>query len=141
GGHVRLLNADTQALTTVPDSPVRFGSFAMYRPGKFLVSGGGADWATPSAGTSAVIDMDAGTPASTSTPSMSCPRYQHTLVVLADGQVMAVGGSQTVDQADVNGSLPTEIWNPDTRTWTTVAALQNPRMYHSTAILLPDGRV
>ena len=37
--------------------------------------------------------------------------------------------------------LPAEIWNPDTETWTTVDSLQNGRLYHSTALLLPDGRV
>ena len=41
----------------------------------------------------------------------------------------------------VEGVLPAEIWNPDTETWTTVASLANPREYHSTALLLPDGRV
>ena len=37
--------------------------------------------------------------------------------------------------------LPAEIWNPATETWTTVASLQTAREYHSTALLLPDGRV
>ena len=37
--------------------------------------------------------------------------------------------------------LPAEIWNPETETWTTVAAQANGRGYHSTALLLPDGRV
>ena len=34
-----------------------------------------------------------------------------------------------------------EIWSPDTETWTTMARMQNPRMYHGTSMLLPDGRV
>ena len=42
---------------------------------------------------------------------------------------------------DRNSVLPAEIWNPDTETWTKVDALQNGRLYHSTALLLPDGRV
>ncbi|HYW24387.1 MAG TPA: Ig-like domain-containing protein, partial [Terriglobales bacterium] len=141
GGHVRLLDPNAQTLTVEPNSPVLFGSYAMYRPGKFLVSGGGSAWSSPTGGATAVIDMNAATPTWASTAPMSYGRYQHNLVVLADGQVMAIGGSQDVDQADLNGSLPSEIWNPATQTWTTVAALQNPRMYHSTALLLPDGRV
>ena len=40
-----------------------------------------------------------------------------------------------------NSVLPAEIWNPDTETWTEVDSLQNGRLYHSTALLLPDGRV
>ncbi|MEM1143752.1 MAG: galactose oxidase-like domain-containing protein [Pseudomonadota bacterium] len=34
-----------------------------------------------------------------------------------------------------------EIWDPDTGTWTTMAAAARPRLYHSSALLLPDGRV
>lgn len=33
------------------------------------------------------------------------------------------------------------MYNPTTNVWTTVASNQVPRMYHSTAILLADGRV
>ena len=48
----------------------------------------------------------------------------------------------TSDGTDIaKAVLPAEIWNPDTETWTTVASLQNGRLYHSTALLLPDGRV
>jgi hypothetical protein len=34
-----------------------------------------------------------------------------------------------------------EIWSPVSETWTAMARMQIPRMYHSTALLLPDGRV
>jgi Domain of unknown function (DUF1929)/Domain of unknown function DUF11 len=34
-----------------------------------------------------------------------------------------------------------EIWDPDADTWTLMAGSQTPRMYHSSALLLPDGRV
>ena len=34
-----------------------------------------------------------------------------------------------------------EIWDPQTDDWTLMAGGQVPRMYHSTAMLLPDGRV
>jgi hypothetical protein len=37
--------------------------------------------------------------------------------------------------------LAAELWSPTTETWTTLAAMQVPRLYHSTALLLPDGRV
>ena len=33
------------------------------------------------------------------------------------------------------------FWDPVTETWTTMARMQIPRLYHSTALLLPDGRV
>ena len=37
--------------------------------------------------------------------------------------------------------LPAELWDPVTETWKVVAALKTGREYHSTALLLPDGRV
>src|SRR5262249_10333236 len=39
------------------------------------------------------------------------------------------------------GVLPAELWNPTTKTWTTMASEARAREYHSTAMLLPDGRV
>ena len=37
--------------------------------------------------------------------------------------------------------LTPEMWNPQTGTWSTLNNLQIPRLYHSAAVLLPDGRV
>ena len=34
-----------------------------------------------------------------------------------------------------------ELWEPDTGAWTVLSAQQHERMYHSTALLLPDGTV
>jgi hypothetical protein len=34
-----------------------------------------------------------------------------------------------------------EMYNPDTEAWSTMASMQIRRLYHSTALLLPDGRV
>src|SRR5207237_5074722 len=34
-----------------------------------------------------------------------------------------------------------EMWSPTTQSWTTMASAAGHRMYHSTATLLPDGRV
>jgi hypothetical protein len=62
------------------------------------------------------------------------------MVILADGEVMAVGGTQQGDDP-TQAVLAGEIWDPGTRQWTTVASMDQPRMYHSAALLLPDGRV
>jgi hypothetical protein len=39
------------------------------------------------------------------------------------------------------GPLAIEMWDPGSGTWTTLASMAVPRMYHSTAMLMPDGRV
>jgi hypothetical protein len=63
--------------------------------------------------------------------------------VLADGTVLATGGNSSgaslVDPA--HGVYDAEQWNPATGQWKTLASMQVTRQYHSTALLLPDGRV
>src|SRR5262249_55592313 len=81
-------------------------------------------------------------PAWQQTASMAYARTDLNLTVLPDGNVFASGGS-----SDISGEFPqyavypTEMWSPTTETWTTTASMATPRMYHSTALLLPDGRV
>src|SRR6185369_1773237 len=40
-----------------------------------------------------------------------------------------------------NAIKPAELWSPNTQTWQTMASMAKPRLYHSTALLLPDARV
>jgi WD40 repeat protein len=114
-----------------------YGSFAMYAPGKVLISGGNG-----SNSSAVVVDLNTGTSAATA--SMAFQRRQHNLTILADGQVLATGGYENSDQflVDVNkGVYPAESWNPTTGQWTTLASMERTRQYHSTALLLPNGRV
>ena len=71
---------------------------------------------------------------------MAFPRRRENMVILADGSVMAVGGTRQGDDP-TQAVLAGEIWSPATKSWTTVASMSLPRMYHSAALLLPDGRV
>ena len=115
-----------------------YGSHALYDIGKMLVAGGGG-----SSRDARVIDINGATPKVTPTASMANGRRQHNLTVLADGSVLATGGNSSgaglVDLA--NGVYAAERWNPATGAWTTLAAESVTRQYHSTALLLPDGRV
>jgi hypothetical protein len=74
---------------------------------------------------------------------MAYGRRQHNLTVLADGSVLATGGNSSgASLVDLdNGVYPAERWDPATGQWKTLAAMQVTRQYHSTALLLPDGRV
>jgi hypothetical protein len=115
-----------------------YGSRAMYDIGKLLVTGGG-----PSTKSATVIDVNGASPDADPTDPMVYGRRQHNLTVLADGTVLATGGlSSGASLVDVNaGVYPAELWNPNTGGWKTLAPMQVTRQYHSTALLLPDGRV
>jgi Domain of unknown function (DUF1929)/Fibronectin type III domain/Glyoxal oxidase N-terminus len=139
------LDVDNQTWTPVGGaSGVVNGSSVMYRPGKILYSGG-APTIIPSStakANAAVIDLTASTPNWRTVPSMANARVYHTLTMLADGTVLALGGENSSNQAIVtSGVLPAEIWDPATETWTTVAPMAAARNYHSTAVLMPDARV
>jgi YVTN family beta-propeller protein len=108
-------------------------SAAMFAPGRILQFGGSSNQAI-------VIDIRAGTPAITSTSSMSSVRKLVTAAILADGKVLATGGSESWNtMTGVNYAA--EIWNPATGTWTMGASGVRARLYHSTSLLLPDGSV
>jgi hypothetical protein len=49
-------------------------------------------------------------------------------------------GKGRSDQA-VDPVLEPEIFNPDTETWTKTQPMIIPRLYHATALLLPDGSI
>jgi hypothetical protein len=116
----------------------------MYLPGKVLYSGGGVNInaSGPSFATTSVIDLTAANPAWQQITPMHNNRVYHTLTMLPDGKVLAVGGSADTDQAVVtSGVLQTETWDPATQAWTVGASMAAARNYHSTALLMPDGRV
>lgn len=68
-------------------------------------------------------------------------RFNHNHVILPDGKVLVTGGQTAnlyfLDRAVVG----TELWDPQDKTWSRLAPSPTDRMYHSTAILLPDARV
>ncbi len=114
------------------------GSAVMYAPGKVLIAGGG----DPPVASAEVIDLSAPRPAWRQVGAMVKPRKQHNMTVLPDGTVLVTGGSCGVGRN--NESCPvleTEIWDPKTERFTVVAPSRVFRGYHSTALLLPDGRV
>jgi hypothetical protein len=64
------------------------------------------------------------------------------MTILPTGNVLAFGGGTVRDGIDPTKAVyAAEEWDPATETWTTVASMATPRLYHSTSLLLPDGRV
>ena len=115
-----------------------YGGHAIYNVGKMLVAGGG-----PSTNTARLIDFNGSTPQVSTTASMAFGRRQFNLTDLADGTVLATGGNSSgASLVDLNnGVYAAEQWNPATGQWRTLASESVTRQYHSTALLLPDGRV
>ena len=144
----RILTPGTWAWSTIGTSPFDGMSAVMYRPDKIMKSG---SWADPdfsganvynAQARTAVLDMSQANPTWRETAPMALARAYHNLTLLPDGTVLASGGESQSDGVNLaKGVLPAEIWNPDSETWTTVASLTNAREYHSTALLLQDGRV
>jgi Domain of unknown function (DUF1929)/Glyoxal oxidase N-terminus len=89
--------------------------------------------------TAELIDFTKTKPEWAYTGSMTYARYNHNLVLLADGTVLAVGGNTSgIYNSPVE---PAELFNPSTGKWTVMASQQANRAHHSVAVLLPDGSV
>lgn len=132
------------------------GASVVYDHGKILVLGGDQprtfEGHYPSATNSAeVIDLNAASPTWRTVSPMKYARRHVNATVLPDGKVLVTGGTAKEGaqgtEADSTGGddgiavKPAELWDPATEQWTELASLAVPRLYHSSAVLLPDGRV
>ncbi|MEP6935980.1 MAG: galactose oxidase-like domain-containing protein, partial [Nitrospirota bacterium] len=87
-----------------------------------------------------VIDLKAAHPQFHAAAPMNLPRTHVNAVLLPDRTVLATGGG--LKREDVpTATLQPEIYDPTTNTWIIGASSKVPRLYHSVALLLPDGRV
>ena len=116
-----------------------YGSSVMYGgPWRILIAGG----SQPPTNTAEIIDLSHPNPTWQTTNPMAYPRRQFNLVLLPDSNVLAVGGTSGDGFNDTTKPVyPSEMWNIFTHTWTTMASQTVGRFYHSSALLLPDGRV
>lgn len=119
------------------DKTRSYGSAVMYDDGKILYAGGGL-----TTNTVEVIDLDEASPAWHYTSPMAFARRHLNVTVLPTGEVLATGGVGGTTFDDVTkGVHAAEMWNPETGQWATLASNTITRGYHSTSLLLPDGRV
>ncbi len=110
------------------------GSSVMFANNKILIVGGGTNSAE-------IISLGATTPKWMYTGSMSIKRRHANTTLLPTGEVLVTGGTSGVKDEPENAVLTPEIWNSTTGNWRKVAPQTVYRGYHSTALLLPDGRV
>ena len=97
-----------------------------------------------------ILNTQSTPPAWTNLPDMNHFRINVNAVNLVDGKVLIIGGhnyykwypeQEASFQSGIVHAMACEIFNPATNTFTQVADLAFPRMYHSAAVLLPDGTV
>jgi hypothetical protein len=73
---------------------------------------------------------------------MAFARRQMDATLLPTGDVLVTGGTSGGGFNNPVGAVhAAELWNPTTGVWTTLASNAVRRIYHSTTLLLPDGRV
>jgi galactose oxidase-like protein len=114
-----------------------YGSAVMYRPGKILYVGGGRTTRTAE-----IIDLNEAAPTWRWTGSMAYARRHLNATILPTGQVLVTGGTSGTGFNDEASAVhAAELWDPTTGRWTTLAGNSVIRVYHSTSLLLKDGRV
>ena len=90
--------------------------------------------------TAAIVDLSADAPRYARAASLHHARMHLNATLLPDRTVLANGGAR-VEEHRVEAALHAEIYDPRTRRWTEAARSRVPRLYHSIALLTPDGRV
>ena len=117
------------------------GSFVLL-PGldRILAIGGAQDVTAATTASTEVLDLSSTSPSWQASGSMHEPRRNFNAVLLPDGSVLAIGGNRGTSNYDVP-VRSTESYDPASGKWRLMASQVAPRAYHSTAVLLPDGRV
>ena len=86
-----------------------------------------------------LVDLSVAAPAYVAGPPMAHRRTMQNAVVLPDRTVFVSGGGLEEDPS--KAELRSEIYDPAANAWRPGATALVPRLYHSVALLLPDGRV
>jgi hypothetical protein len=151
GTNAQSLLLDTAGAGTWTPAPNRtmlardYTPSVMYDEGKIIYIGGGNDSGSglPTDAVE-VIDFKEMQPRWRLSAPMHFRRRQQNGTLLPDGTVLVTGGTQGPGFNDISAGQPVhaaELWNPETETWTELAAEAVDRCYHSTAVLLPDATV
>ena len=123
-----------------------------YPAAEFLTAGGvlnppspGSYFATSDSRITTVrTDGDEATMSTRATGDMTRPRWYGAGTLLPTGEVLVTSGADRDEVAAPGTERPVkkaELFDPETETWRRVAEARQPRTYHNTAALLPDGRV
>ena len=98
--------------------------------------GGGS----PATSSTDIIDLSVAIPSYTAGPNMSTGRIQMNAIILPNGKVLAEGGSRNNEAPDTPGKTA-DLYDPGSNTMGSAGTAAYSRLYHSTALLLPDATV
>jgi Domain of unknown function (DUF1929) len=149
GSGASLYNWQTGTITDVPglrSKDLRDQSASVLLPPaqdqRVMIAGGGnINTQTPGIGLTDLIDLKAASPAYTPGPDLpGLGKMYLNATILPDRTVLYSNGGRLNRDNSAN-VLTAAIFNPTTNGYTSVAADPIGRNYHSTAVLLPDGRV
>ena len=104
---------------------------------KVLVMGGG-DFALPALNDTHIVDLSEPDPTYQEGPAMANAKLYVGAITLPDYTVMQTNGAAQFREVGVRDA---QIYDPTTNAWTTMNSPSIDRLYHSEALLLPDGRV
>jgi hypothetical protein len=127
--------------------PLRHDTTPPYKPEVVVFGGGGKDGGqlnaeTPASAVVERIDLSASEPRWARSTSLARGRVMPDAVQLPDGNVLIVGGSHTgMADAGAQPIMRPELFDAKTASFSDMCTMRVPRVYHSTALLLPDGRV
>jgi len=121
-----------QATTAVLPPGDSYLTSVMYTPGKILSFRKG--------NVAGIVDINNANPTVLPITGVGQDRFHGSATVMADGKVFVSGGSSVTNEAK-GVAYTAKIWDPATKAWTTAATAKQMRLYHSTSLLLPDGRV
>jgi len=159
GSNTGALDLATSTWTSVPGAAGghNHGSAATYRPGMVLTLGGETMDSGVGQGAVELLNMNVTSPTWVPVPTPTPPpevRSHLNVVLLPDGNALVVGGGKKNFLCDPLGDpacavFSAEEWqfargdpgNPAKVLHLLLNPMQRPRLYHSTALLLPDGRV
>jgi YVTN family beta-propeller protein len=116
----------------------------MFAPGRVLQVGGNGyhdGHATPSSALATVVDINGPSPVVSETAAMNFPRQWPSATVLPDGRVAVTGGTRFGNNGGTDAVYEAELWNPASGSWTIGPRAAQVRVYHSAAILMPNGVV
>jgi hypothetical protein len=151
--------APTGAVTiTVPNADQCNQSASVILPPvqeqRFMLLGGGPTDDGPVRGQAtnrvAIIDFAAAAPVYRMAAPLNINRMHVNAVLLPDRTILAAGGAFTREASEASGAVnpqvgrevfQAEIYDPAKGTWVETAPATVARLYHSIALLLPDGRV